>query len=56
MRIILYNQYYLFENYSLKEIEKLLSATIYDEYVPDWVIVALIDEKLARNEWYYYED
>jgi hypothetical protein len=56
MRIVLYNQYYIFEDYSLGEIEKLLSRVLLDEDMPEWVVIALIDEKLSRNEWYYYED
>lgn len=53
---MLYNQYYLFESYSLREIEKLLIKAMTDDEIPDWLIVALIDEKLARNEWYYNTD
>lgn len=56
MRIFLYNQYYLFENYSLQEIEKLLCKALTDDDIPNWVVIALIDEKLARNEWYYNDD
>lgn len=56
MRIVLYNQYYLFENYSLEQIEQIIVRALNDVEIPDWVIIALIDEKLARNEWYYNSD
>jgi hypothetical protein len=57
MRIVLYNQYYLFEDVSLefldRAIDKVLSGKI---TLPDWIVVALIDEKLARNEWHYNDN
>lgn len=56
MRIILYNQYYLFEDYPMEKIEKILENNFQKDSLPDWIVVALIDEKLARNEWYYNDN
>lgn len=57
MRIILYNQYYLFEDYPMEKIDRILERNFKEKAgLPDWIVVALIDEKLARNEWYYNDN
>ena len=57
MRIVLYNQYYLFEDLSMEVLQRAIDRALSGKTtLPDWIVVALIDEKLARNEWYYNKD
>lgn len=61
MKIVVIDQNLVFEDMSLKQIETILKYIFSNtndtiNILPDWMIVALIDEKLTRNEQAYSDD
>ena len=61
MKIVVIDQNLVFEDMSLKQIDTILNYIFSNtndtiNILPDWMIVALIDEKLTRNEQAYSDN